>query len=187
MADVIAWIFLTVALVAAGIDDWRTGLIHNRLIYPALVFGLLFWTCVGFRQNGFPGAADGFTRAFLAFLAGAAPTAVIFAAGGLGGGDIKLMGAIGAMTGRWECVLGAAVYGSVLAAVMALVLMVRKRIVAQTLRRVFGAALTAVAGVKPNLPDDSPRIPLGVPLGIGGILAGAEVLLGLRLPWTPVW
>lgn len=187
MADLIAWILLCVVLLAAAIDDWRTGLIHNRLIYPALILGLIYWTGVGFANAGLAGAGDGFARSFMALLAGAVPAAVIFAIGGLGGGDIKLMGAIGALTGRWECVLGAAVYGSILAAVIAVVVMIRKGLVARTFRRILGAALTAAAGVKPHLPEDSPRIPLGVPLGIGAALAGAEVLVGLKLPWSPVW
>lgn len=187
MAELIAWILLALAMLIAAVDDYRTGMIHNRIVYPALLLGLVYWTLVGFLRGGVEGAGDGLGRSALALLAGAAPMAIIFASGALGGGDVKLMGVIGALSGRWECVLGAAVYGFLLAGLMALAIMLRHRVAIRTLQRLFGAVLTFVAGVKPNLPDDSPRVPLGVPLGLGAAVAGAEVLLGLRLPWTPAW
>ena len=113
------------------------------------------------------------------------PFAIFALLGGLGGGDAKLMGAVGALTARWECVLDTTVDALVVAVVLAVVIMIRRRVVTQTLRRVFGAALTLAARVKPDLPADSPRVPFGLAIAIGGAVAAADHLLRLPLPWHP--
>jgi prepilin peptidase CpaA len=109
---------------------------------------------------------------------------VVFYFGGLGGGDVKLMGAVGAILARPDAALYAVLYSFLAAVVLALGIMVHRRIVGRTLRRVLAAVLGAVAGTHPTLPADSPRVPFAVAILIGGLLAGWEHVLHRGLPWS---
>ena len=185
-AQWLAMVILTAALLIGGFTDWRSGRIPNWLTFPAMLGGLAFWLIVGAILNGEHSPWAMFRQSGFALACGLVPMAVIYAAGGLGGGDVKLMGAVGAVCADWRCVLATAVYGFIVAGLMAVVLMVRQRIVLRTLRRIFAAGLQAAARVKPDIPDDAPRVPFGAALCVGGIVAGAEFLCGLRLPWTGI-
>ena len=179
------WVYfslLGVVLIAAAVLDVRHGLVPNRLTVPAIVLGLLLHGVAGLRQSGLPGMTGELTAAFGATLLGLVPMALLFFAGGLGGGDVKLAGAIGAIGGSWQCVLAAVFYGFVIAAVMAIVLMLRHRIVKRTMQRLLGAALSAYGRSKATIPSDSPTVPFAVALALGGLVAGAEHLLTLPLP-----
>lgn len=84
------WLYGAVGLVAA-ITDYRTGKIYNWLTLPALGFGL----AVAFVAAGI--------QAGLAALAGAAVAAALFVPlflfGVFGGGDVKLLMAMGTVLG----------------------------------------------------------------------------------------
>jgi hypothetical protein len=97
------------------------------------------------------------------------------------------MGAVGAIGGGWRIVLATTFYGFIVAAIIALVVMVKKGLVRRTFARLFGVALLASAKVRAELPDDSPRIPVALGVCIGGLYAGAELLLGLTTPISPAW
>jgi prepilin peptidase CpaA len=81
---------LVVSLIAAWIDH-RTGTIPNRLTIPVLFLGLGL------------GLAGGTSSGFLLAVAGAFATAlvplILFRFGAMGGGDVKLFAALGALLG----------------------------------------------------------------------------------------
>jgi len=166
-------------LVTAAITDWKTGKIYNWLTIPAMGVGLLFWTVAGTE-----GPLNGLGQSALSLMIGFAPFAVIVVLGGMGGGDAKLLGAVGALCGDWRCVLSTAFYGFSLAAGFALCIMVKRRIVGQTLSRLLTTVMFLSARARPEMPSDSPRIPMGIAFGVGGILAGLEYLDVLSLPWS---
>ena len=181
------WIYfalLGAVLVVAAVTDLRHQIVPNRLTVPAIALGLLLHGAEGLTRGGWAGLGDELIVAFAATLVGLVPMALLFLAGGLGGGDVKLVGAVGAISGSWQCVLGTVFYGFLLAAVMAVVLMVRHRIVKRTLQRLLGAALSAYGRSKVHLPRDSPKVPFALAVCLGGLLAGAEHLLRLALPWN---
>ena len=97
---------------------------------------------------------------------------------------VEVMGAVGAISANWEVVLGTAFYGLLFGLVMALFLMFKHGIVKRTFSRLLGAALTAAAKVKTEMPDDSPKIPLGLTFKLGVILAGLEHMLFIPMPWS---
>jgi prepilin peptidase CpaA len=180
----LAWVafsLLCAVLICGAATDWKTGKIYNRLTVGAMAAGLVLWTVGGALSSGL---VDGLTGSALALAAGLVPMAVLFAAGGIGGGDAKLMGALGAISGDWRCVLAAAVYSFAIAAIMAVVIMIRRRIVGRTLGRIVAAAVLASSRVKPTIPGDSPRVPFGAAIAVGGIVAGVEFLLEFDLPWS---
>lgn len=184
MLAVTAFLMLTGMLAIAAVTDARGGVIPNWLTYTGMLAGLAFWLGAGLWTEGLAGGWDLGGTALLACLAGLVPGMALFFLGGLGGGDAKLLGAVGAVSGQWECVFVTAVYALLLALGMAVVVMVRRRIVWQTLGRMMGVALALVGRVRPEIDDRSPQIAFGVALAVGGIVAGCEHLLGVTLPWT---
>ncbi len=187
MSEWIPFGLLCVVLIVAAVHDVRTGLIPNALTYPAMLGGLLLAAGLGLAANGWAGAWAAFQASAVAMIAGLFGMGLIRLAGGMGWGDVKLMGAIGAISGDWRCVFAAAVYAFLFAGGIALVIMIRHGLVKRTLGRLFGAAMLAAGRVKPEFPEDSPRVPFAVALGLGGILAAAEILLDLDTPWKPHW
>lgn len=183
MANWVAMGFLCVVLIAAAVCDFRTGRVPNLLTYPAIVIALLGWTAWGWLGTAEPSVGDVLRRALVGLSAGLVPFAMIYAAGGLGGGDVKLMTAVGAITASWPCVLSTAFYAFLLGGLFALVVMVRRGLVRQTFSNLFGAALVASARMKPELDQQTPRIPFAVAICFGGILAGMEILLDVSTPW----
>jgi len=113
-ASAIAFAVLICVLITAGITDVRTGKIFNWLTYPAILFGLAYWTALGLLRDQPPG----FAQAMIGFLAAAVPFVVIVLGGGLGFGDAKLMAAVGAwlaMPGALIALLAVLIAGGVLA------------------------------------------------------------------------
>ncbi len=183
MAEAVAFAILVAVVVAAGERDIRTGLIPNRLTYTAMAGGLMFWLVAGWATGGMEGAMARLGDSGLALAAGLVPFAMLFLfAHALGGGDAKLMGAVGAWCAEWRCVVDTALLSFVFALLFAVVLMIRGRVVKATLGRVFGALLHLAARVPPDLPSDSPRVPFGVAIGCGAILAGMKWMLHWPVP-----
>jgi prepilin peptidase CpaA len=104
-----AAILLAVAVTCAVTDLWK-GKIYNAVTYPAMVLGVV----LALVQHGAPGiffALGGFAVGFF-------PAFVLFALGGMGGGDVKLLGAIGAIAGAvaaTETLILAFVFGGIFA------------------------------------------------------------------------
>ena len=179
MSQIIAYVMLGLVLLVAAVSDWRTGLVHNRLTYPAILIGLAYWTVATFC-----GSQTSVVDALLGLGAGLIPFAVIFYAGGLGGGDVKLMGAVGAISASWSCVLSTTVYALIAGMALAIAIMIRRGIVLQTLGNLLALAL----GGRSKTPDSNPKaqatVPFAAAIAIGGLIAGAEQLLGWQSPWA---
>jgi len=187
-----AWAYgvVVIVLVAAAISDVRAGKIYNWITYPAILTGLAgHWLTGGLAGDeltdgvrtvhlmGLAGAAGGLA-------AGAVPMLVAYFAGGIGGGDVKLMGAVGALTG-WRFTLEAMFWGFLAAGIMAVIVMVRRRIVRRTLARIGRFVYLAMTPAKPAAPvaPDSPKVPFGLAMCIGAAAAMiAELARGGDLP-----
>lgn len=108
---------VSVSAVAAA-WDWRTGRIPNWLTYGAIAAGVLGhlvlgWVVAGAKSGLYEGAVSVFGAVFCSL----AP-AVLHAKGAMGGGDLKLFAAVGALC---QPMLGieAQVYALLTAAVVA--------------------------------------------------------------------
>jgi len=107
------WLFgiaAVVGVIATAEDLWRRRISN-------VVTGCAF--CAGVCARTAIYGAEGALGAVLGALLGAAMFLVFYLAGGMGGGDIKLMGGFGAIVGNGQIVL-AAVMAAILGALIAL-------------------------------------------------------------------
>ena len=131
---------LLVGAVACAIDI-RTRRIPNTLTFPAIVLGI--------AAHAWSNGASGFTQALLGAGTGLAVFFPIFVLGGLGGGDVKLMAALGAWVG-WHTVVWAGLYGAVAGGVLALALSLSQGYLGQALTNIGGLFLYwSAEGLKP--------------------------------------
>jgi prepilin peptidase CpaA len=167
------WMLATIPAVVAGWTDWRSRRIPNWLTVPALLLGI----AVNSLALGWFGAKESLLGAGLG-LGLLLPFVLIRS---LGGGDWKLVGALGAFLGPPRLI--EVLLGTVLVAgVMAAVLIVWKRRVGRTLRnlgRMF-AALFTLHLPGPEVSLDNPES-LKVPFGVA--VAVAVVLYTVRQAW----
>ena len=98
--------------VAASVTDLRSRRIPNKLTFPAAALAILFHLVFEGPKGGAVSAG--------AWLLGVLLFAPFFIVGGLGAGDLKLVGAIGAWLGPWP-VVWVAVYGAIAGGVLGIV------------------------------------------------------------------
>ncbi|MFK7788275.1 MAG: prepilin peptidase [Phycisphaeraceae bacterium] len=188
MPSILAYIAIVCVCIAASVTDLRTGRIPNKLTASAMLAGLVFWLIVGLAAGdglvGMKGSVSGtLTASFLGLLCGLIPFAMLTMLGGLGGGDMKLMGAIGAWSASWRIVLDTTIYALLAGALIAIVLMIRTGRVKITLARLVGIAVTRGKVMTPDTDESVPKVPFAVAALVGIAIAGAEHLLHL---WTPL-
>ena len=108
---------LIVVLTATAYTEITAKRIPNAMTVPALLLGLVF----GLLPAGLPigSAVVGFLLGFCTFF-------VVYMFGGMGGGDVKLMGVVGILLG-YPLIIPVLIYTGFIGAVMAIVMMIWKR------------------------------------------------------------
>jgi prepilin peptidase CpaA len=172
---------LAAVLVAAAITDVRLGKIPNLVTLPAIAIGLVGHTLAG-GMAGSPGTM-GLTDSLAGLAMGFVPMLLAWKAGGIGGGDAKLMAAVGALSG-WEFTLSSMFYGLAVAAIMAIAVMLRRRVLRRTLARVGRFLFLVLARTRPGDPAtaESPKVPFGLALCIGSAAAAVQFAVTGRMP-----
>jgi prepilin peptidase CpaA len=156
--------------------DWRTRRIPNWLTVSGLALGILVNSIFG-RWHGAKTSLEGAGFALVILL----PLVLLR---GLGAGDWKLMGAVGALVG-WRPMLFVLLLSFLASGAMAIVQMILMRRVKQTLWNTLVLAKgLATFGLRGNLAEislDNPTL-LKVPFGVA---VGAAVVIGFVLThWT---
>ena len=165
----------TLLAIAGGWTDWRSRRIPNWLTVPGLVLGIAMNSWL----HGWPGAKASLLGAGLG-LALLLPFVLIRS---LGAGDWKFVGALGAFLGP-ENLLTVLLLGILVNGLMALIMIVRKKRLRETLRnlgRMLAAFLTMhLPG--PDLTLDNPdlvKVPFGVAVAIAVILYSSRQAWGV--------
>ncbi len=162
--------FDAVALVVAAgatVTDLQAARIPNALTVTSGLLGLLAHATL---PGGF-----GWSTSLGGMAAGLAVFFPFFALGGLGGGDVKLMAALGAWVG-WPAVLSLALYTALAGGVVAIGVAVAHGYLRQALRNLSALArFWMVAGVRtePALTLEhgrGPRLPYALPMFVGLIV-----------------
>lgn len=168
-ASDIALLFIT---LIAGIWDLRTGRIPNMLTYGAIAIGLLL--------SGLQGQAV-VMSSIVGFLVGFSIFAMAFRAGMMGGGDVKLMGAIGALKG-FPFVIYVMYYACTVTAVVAFSILVYRGVALATLRDIGRTLFSGIMTREWALPPA--RADLKIPFGAALSVASQVALVGDLLGWT---
>ena len=164
------FVVLLVLLTASTVTDLKTRRIPNAWTASGIVAGL----ALGLLQGQLGGA-------FLGFAAGLAIGLPLFALGALGGGDAKLLAAVGALMGP-ASLLSALLYAGLAGGVMALALAVKRGTILPILLRTYNLAIWVVTlgrqGTRRGL--DSPgavAIPYGAAIAVGALVAWFHPIL----------
>jgi prepilin peptidase CpaA len=89
--EVLADFVLLIVILICLVTDLRERRIYNKIVFPAVAAGIILNTA----QFGLPGLRTSITGLLIGVMLFIVP----FALGGLGAGDVKLLGAVGALKG----------------------------------------------------------------------------------------
>ncbi len=175
-----AALLITLALVCVATDLYK-GRIYNAVTYPAIVIGLVvqvalapsLWSGVG---SGLGGLAVGFVPPF-----------VLFLAGGLGGGDVKFLAAVGAIGGA-VAASEALLLGFVFGGLFALAKLAWHGRLFRSLARTVGVLGSwVVPGVQSRPLAGAGEAPLtirfGLSIGLGTLAALFDLRSGVLRAW----
>lgn len=163
---------VTVVTVAiCVVTDVRFGKIFNVVTLPAAIIGLIlnivFGGLGGPAERGLVASLCGFATGFGVFLLSSAFGRI------LGGGDIKLLMALGAIQGPSTLLL-TIIYTALAGGVMAIVVMLWRRDFMAGIRRLLsGLTLRVVARVPIDVSEtkSTARLPYAIPIAVGCLIA----------------
>lgn len=170
------WILAVILALIAGMGDLRNRKIPNRLTVPAFALGILVNSLLG-GWKGFLLSVEGAGLGLLILL----PLVMLR---GLGAGDWKLMGALGAMVGPGETI-NILLITVFMAAGWGVVEMVRQHRVKSTLWNLWELVHGFVVfGLQPNpnISIDAPPL-IKLPFGAVTAVATAVALSAAWLGW----
>ena len=161
----------TIALLAAFVvvslavyTDLRWRKISNKLTIPAIAAGIVLNTiCLSWY---------GLLSSLAGFAIGIAVFIIPFALRGMGGGDVKLMGALGALLGGYA-IFSIALYTAVCGGLLAVVVALYNHELGSSLRKVIQLLRRIVPINDQSKKVDttkSLRIPYGLAIGAGTVL-----------------
>lgn len=172
------WFVATVLVAAALIDGWMLK-VPNWLTFPLVFSGLAFWTVTG--------GLDGAIWSLKGLGVGLAVLLALYAIGGMGAGDVKLFGGVGAWVGpsaAFQATLWWTIVGGLMAAAMILCSTNwRKHIV--NMQMIAHEVLVVRDPVKLSEAAAARRpsmtlLPYGIPIAVGSI--GYFAWSGLLFP-----
>lgn len=184
-------IILIVLLFLAVKYDIAEMKIPNFLTFPVILWGI--------GSSVIFSGLNGFLFSMSGFLVGMAVFFIPFAMGGIGAGDVKLFGAVGALMG-WRFVILAAVVTALVGGLIAIGYYVVKDGFVESIRQLFGILFRPILyfiylrtnsshilnfyeyfkNVKSN--TSKQYIPYGISIGIGTLVVLAGKYMG-RLPF----
>jgi prepilin peptidase CpaA len=165
---------LVLVTLAAGFDLAEKR-IPNWITYTGVL--------LGFALGIITGGWAGFGIAALGFLVGFLPLLLMYSGGGLGAGDVKLMGAVGALLGyplAINAVLGTFLAGGFFAAVILLWQGRLFGILKFCVSKLWG--LVYLPHVAEPMPQYKDSFPFGVAIAAGTYITIASVVVGAQTP-----
>ena len=155
-----------VALVLLAMySDFRWRKIPNCLTLPAIALGFI----LNFVGNGW----NGLVFAFFGFLVGMGLLILPYLMGGMGGGDVKFMGALGALLGTYS-IINVFLYATLIGGAIALIVAIVNRSLLESVKKAWLLLkcifLFRVPSAGAGLFKKSLHIPYGIAIGGGAFL-----------------
>ncbi len=161
-------IILLVFLAAAVGIDMRLRIVPNALTFPIIA--------VAIALNIYSGGVQGFWFSVAGSGAGVALMLLPFAAGGLGGGDVKMLAAIGALKGA-EFAFYTFLFSAVAGGLIALVRVLAAGRGRETLTNMKNITLLCIGGIKPDAEENA-----GSMFPYSGAIAAGCIIANIVLP-----
>ena len=163
LSVLLAYLLLLPILTIAVVTDCRSRKIPNWLTLPAIVAGLVYHTAA----NGLWGFIFGLEGALLGF----ALLIIFYVVGGMGAGDVKLMGAVGSLLGP-KGVFFVFLYAAITGGFLALALLWWKGCLRGTINRYVTILKTILITrrifyIPPEEKKDLPVLCYGLVIGLG--------------------
>ena len=154
---------VVIALVAiATYTDCRWRLIKNLLTLPAIALGLVLHLTI----SGWPGLVS----ALLGMSAGVALMLIPFVFGQMGGGDVKLMAALGSLLGAYA-ILNVFLYTTIAGGLLAMGIALYHKEGFDTLRRTWhlakGLFIYRAPAIMEAGPSQAVTVPYGLAIAVG--------------------
>jgi len=161
-----------ICLLALAVVCVYTDLAHNKIYNALTIAGLALGLVLSHLLDaGAPGHPH-LRAAALAMALGGGLLFLVYVAGGLGAGDVKLMAAVGALGGTWGFVLLAMMYTAVIGAAIALGILIWQGRLLQGLKD--SARTMFTFRVKRKEGDKALTVPYGLAIGVGTLWAWLE-------------
>jgi prepilin peptidase CpaA len=165
--DLTVVIFLTVVLIIATINDIQFQRIPNWLTYPAMIVGTAYHSMV----NGF----EGFLFGVEGIVVGMVVFIIPYLMGGMGAGDIKLMGVVGGFLGPKEVFI-AFLFAGIIGGIYALGILIFSGNLKFTVKRYWAMLklfiLTRnIMYIPPSPNEMNPRLCYGLAISLGTLLS----------------
>jgi prepilin peptidase CpaA len=157
-----------ICVIVAAVIDVRTQKIPNWLTLP--------FTLIGMLLNFFINGNQGLISSALGLLAGFLLLYFVYLLGGMGAGDVKLLGAVGALLGP-RMVFYTFIWMALAGGALAFLFILYKRAFSQTFRNLKILLLGWVLGIadsEANITIKNQslvKLPYGVAIALGTILA----------------
>jgi prepilin peptidase CpaA len=126
-------LLLLMLVAVSGFFDLKERKIPNKITFTGILIGVLF--------NLITGGWMGLLQSLLGMFAGLAIFFLPFVMGGMGAGDVKLMGAIGALMG-WHFSLVTALYSALVGGVMVVIHLIYTGKLKDTLKKMILALIS---------------------------------------------
>jgi prepilin peptidase CpaA len=153
-------------LLICLITDFKDRKIYNAVLFPALLFGLVY--------NLISGGWFGLGQSLLGFLVGTLILIIPFAFGGIGAGDVKLLAVVGALKGH-IFILYTAIGMGLAGGVIALSILIYQRqlldLLTRFLRGVYLLLSTRCKVVAFELDHEKIMFPYGLAIVAGAVSA----------------
>ncbi len=168
-------------LALAIASDIRTRKILNRLTFPA--------AAAGFSINAYQYGWDGCIASASGLALGLAFLLIPYLMGGIGAGDVKMLGALGALAGP-KIVSYGFVFGAILGGIIAAGIILLKKFGIHDFRSIRESVLSLLLMRSKALMDSHEKreslgtLPYSLPLAGGALLA---LVLQERLPGIEMW
>ncbi len=162
-------LLLCTVVTLCALSDLATAKIYNHVTYPAAVLGLVMALLSGGPSELLMHAAG--------LAIGFAPFFIFFLFKGMGGGDVKLMAAVGAIVG-YPMIGGALFHTLLVGGVVAVSVMLWKGVLWRGIRNSLWTIVTWALPMPTQKlnPANSQKIPFGVAIALGSIWATVEGL-----------
>lgn len=124
--------FLLLLIMSSGFSDLKERKIPNEITFSGILIGIIL--------NLLMGGWTGLLQGILGMFVGMAIFFLPFAMGGMGAGDVKLMGAIGALMG-WEFSVMTALFAAIIGGIMVVIHLIYVGKLRDTLKKMLYALI----------------------------------------------